>query len=128
MQVKLLRRWGQHDAGDTVKVDNTQGRWLVAHALGTATGVQAPMQEAAAPGSDGSDPVISGDATRLGTPAFQKSPRRDNGALPVEGSPVQYNNGIAPHAAEQGADGQPTEPGPKAGSAGRRRGKAPSGA
>lgn len=105
MQVKLLRRWGQHDAGDTVKVDNTQGRWLVAHALGTATGVQAPMQEAAAPGSDGSDPVISGDATRLGTPAFQKAPRRDNGALPVEGSPVQYNNGVAPGSSAPG-DGE----------------------
>lgn len=93
MKVKLIRRWGQHDAGQSVDVDPITGRWLVQHAIGTATGEQAPSQAAAAPGQDGPDPLADGP-TRGGM-APVKGERRDNNALPVEGSPVQYNVGVA---------------------------------
>lgn len=130
MQVKLLRRWGNNQPGDTVQVDDTQGRWLVDHAFGTAAGVQAPEQAAFMPGEDGADPLASGDGTRRGNPAMVKGPRRDNNALPVPGSPVQYNVGVAESAGNEPANGespnggQPSEPSSKVSGSGRRRPKA----
>lgn len=95
MRVKLLRRWGANPAGQSVDVDPTMGRWLVQHAFGTASGVTAPSQDAAAPGQDGPDPLAGGDATRRATIATQKAERRPNNAFPVDGAPVQYNAGVA---------------------------------
>lgn len=95
MLVRLIRRWGSTPAGEYVTVDQTQGRWLVDHAFGTASGETAPMQSAAAPGAEGSDPLASGDGTRLGAPEMVKGERRENHAAPLAGSPLQYNAGIA---------------------------------
>ena len=130
MNVQLLRRWGTNQPGDTVHVDAVQGRWLVDHAFGTASGVQAPEQAAFMPGEDGPDPLASGDGTRRGNPAMVKGARRDNHALPVPGSPVQYNVGVAESAGNdsgngEGPDGdQPSEPSSKVSGSGRRRTRA----
>lgn len=130
MQVKLLRRWGNHQPGDTVNPEATMGRWLVDHAFGTASGVQAPDQAAFMPGEDGPDPLASGDGTRRGNPAMVKGARRDNNALPVPGSPVQYNVGVAESAGNDSGNGespdgdQPSEPSSKVSGSGRRRPKA----
>lgn len=130
MQVKLLRRWGTNQPGDTVSTDATQGRWLVDHAFGTAAGVQAPEQAAFMPGEDGADPLASGDGTRRGNPAMVKGPRRaGNNALPVPGSPVQYNVGVAESARNDDGDGEspdgfPSGPSSKVSGSGRRRPKA----
>lgn len=129
MQVKLLRRWGNHQPGETVQTDQSMGRWLVDHAFGTATGVQAPDQAAFMPGADGPDPLASGDGTRRGNPVMVKRERRDNNAMPVPGSPVQYNVGVAAPASsdEAAADAQVGDsagPSSKVSGSGRRRAKA----
>ncbi|MDN5933486.1 MAG: hypothetical protein L0I24_20875 [Pseudonocardia sp.] len=102
MRVRLIRRWGPTQAGESVDVDPVQGRWLIDHAFGTATGEPAPKQEAAAPGEHGSDPLASGDGTRQGTPAMVKGERRDNNAAPLPGSPEDE----ARAARESERDGQ----------------------
>lgn len=95
MQVKIIRRWGKHQPGETVTVDQEQARWLVQHAYGHASNVQAPAQEAFMPGAEGSDPLASGDGSRQGDPVFVKGERRDNNAAAVEGSPASVKNGVA---------------------------------
>jgi hypothetical protein len=111
VKVKLARRWGSAQPGDSVTVDDTQGRWLVQHAFGTAAGEAFPTQPAAAPGSDGEDPLAGGDATRRNGLTILKGERRPNHALPVPGSPVQYNAGVAEPTASVGpraSGGRPT--------------------
>lgn len=105
MRVKLIRRWGPNPAGESVDVDPVQGRWLVQHAFGRASGVTAPSQDAAAPGTDGPDPLAGGDATRRGPMVTQKAERRPNNAFPVDGAPVQYNAGIASPAPQVVSEG-----------------------
>ena len=94
MRVQLLRRWGSHQAGDTVDVDNTTGHWLLDHALGETSSAPA-HQAAAAPGTDGADPVISGDATRRRGVAFKRTTHNEGPIGAVAGSPTQYNAGVA---------------------------------
>ena len=66
MKVKLVRRWGQRDARQTVDVDDTQAAWLIQHNYAESAGeVLAPEQPAAAEGTHGADPLAGGDATRL---------------------------------------------------------------
>lgn len=88
MRVRLIRRWGPNQAGQSVDVDPVQGRWLIQYGYGTASGEPEPSQAAAAPGQDGPDPLAGGDATRLGPPAAVKGPRRSNNAAPLPGSPT----------------------------------------
>lgn len=100
MRVRLIRRWGPNQAGQSVDVDPVQGRWLIQYGYGTASGEPAPSQAAAAAGEDGPDPLAGGDATRLGPPAAVKGPRRSNNAAPLSGSPAAP----APVAADASAD------------------------
>jgi hypothetical protein len=67
VKVKLTRRWGPHRASEKlVEVSESQGRWLVQHNYAESTSdVQAPVQQAAAEGTHGADPLAGGDATRL---------------------------------------------------------------
>lgn len=66
MKVTLVRRWGQHQARQTVDVSDSQGAWLVQHNYAKSAGnVRAPEQRAAAEGAHGADPLAGGDATRL---------------------------------------------------------------
>jgi hypothetical protein len=96
MRVTLVRRFGDHQPGATVDVDDTTGHWLVGLNYGTADGLREPKQNAAAPGTHGPDPLAGGDPTRLYGHAAPSVERRPNHALPVPGSPVQYNRGVAP--------------------------------
>lgn len=126
MNVTLQRRWGSNQAGQSVSVDDEQGRWLVQHNFGTADGVPTPVQFAAAPGTDGPDQLAGGDATRQGRPVVLKGKRRDNNALPVEGSPVQYNHGIAPvqpeaRSSKADAGDAPATPTSRVSTSGRKR-------
>lgn len=96
MKIKLLRDYGGHTAGDTIERDDTEARWLVGIGRATSDKVPAYQQTAAAPGEHGPDPLAGGDPTRLYGVTTVKSDRQDNGALPVPGSPIQYNKGVAP--------------------------------
>lgn len=96
MNVKLVRRWGNHQPGETVKTDDVQGQWLVDHHFAeTAKGTGSATAGAAAPGEDGPDPIASGDATRR-APRTRKGDRGGNRAAPVSGSPISYTPGVAP--------------------------------
>lgn len=74
--VQLVRRWGSHDAGQSVEVDDTMAAWLIGtnHAEdpnrpGTASaGVLAP-------GRHGADLRAGGDLSRPGRPQWSRGPR-----------------------------------------------------
>lgn len=91
MKIHLLQRFGDHKPGETIDVDEVTGRWLVGINRGTARGVPSPLQGAAAPGGHGSDLTASAAPPR---PIDQRAPRSHNVALPVPGSPLQYNAGV----------------------------------
>lgn len=94
MQVNLVRRWGNHQPGDKVTVDNVQGRWLVDHHFAeTAKGTGSASQGAVAEGEAGPDPIASGDATRRSM-RTRKGSRDGNRAAPVAGSPVTFTPGV----------------------------------
>lgn len=126
MNVKLLRRWGSALPGDTVDVDDVQGRWLVDNSFGTSNGVAAPSQAAAAPGADGPDPLAGGDSTRR-FPATRKGSRDGNRASAVTGSPTQYTAGVASQQApaqpeaDEPPSGKHAGPSSKLSASGRKR-------
>ena len=89
--VKLTRRWGTRQAGETVETDDTQAEWLIG--IGHAV---RPGQEASGtsvgtgrvhPGTDGPDPAAGGDPTRLRMRSEVKSPREGERAGRVAGAP-----------------------------------------
>lgn len=94
MKVKLVRRWGNHQPGAIVTVDDTQGAWLVDHHW-----AERPRHEgrayhgAVAPGEHGPDPIASGDGTRR-APRTRRGTRTGERAGPIAGSPTQYNAGV----------------------------------
>lgn len=116
MKVVLLRRWGSSQPGTSVEVDAVQARWLVDNAYGTAAGITAPDQGSVAPGTDGPDPLASVAARPR--PVTRRGPYKTNRALPVEGSPVQYNAGVAER--QEGPEAVTSEPSSKPG-AGRKK-------
>lgn len=61
-KIKLARRWGKHQAGESVEV--SQGRADFLRGIGWATDAPVLNEDGVRPGSDGPDPVISGDPTR----------------------------------------------------------------
>jgi len=102
----LVRRWGQNPAGQTLTVeDDSQAAWLLDHnyAQRTKTSTSASAG-AAAPGTDGPDLLAGGDGSRRRPMATPSSDKRPNRAVPVAGSPVQYNAGVAP-TQQGGGDG-----------------------
>lgn len=109
MKVKLARRWGPHRAGKTVEVSDSQGAWLIQHSYAESSGdVVAPVQQAAAPGAHGADPLAGADATRrrpsMGIPARDQ---RVNYAAPAAGSSPTYRPGFDGEAvSRQGAAGR----------------------
>jgi hypothetical protein len=93
--VKLLQKFGAHRPGETVQVDDTTADWLVGISRGTTTQEPAPQNKGRVhPGTDGADPVAGGDPTRHYGLVTHKAERSHNQALPVPGSPVQYNAGV----------------------------------
>jgi hypothetical protein len=118
----LVRRWGQNPAGQTLTVeDDTQARWLLDHNYAQRTKTSTSASDgAAAPGTDGPDLRAGGDGSRRRPTATSSSDERANRALPVAGSPVQYNAGVAPTQKGGGDEAEASaEPAPK--SSGRRK-------
>lgn len=111
MKVKLARRWGPYQAGKSVEVSESQGTWLVQHSYAEGSGdVAAPVQEAAAPGAHGPDPLAGGDATRL-RPQVPRS--TGSTAHQATGSSPTYRAGYtAADAANEGwvGRGEPVAP------------------
>lgn len=80
-RVKLNHRWGTNKAGSTVDVDDATAEWL------RGIGYAGKAPEAAAPGTDGADPVLSGDPTRRRARPVKRAPvEGENRAAAVEGS------------------------------------------
>lgn len=106
MQVKLTRRWGPHQPGPngkTVQVSDSQGEWLIRNNYAESAGdIQAPVQNAAAPGGHGADPLAGSDATRL-RPRVGRPPRdeRVNYAAQAAGSSPTYRAGFNDEASER---------------------------
>jgi hypothetical protein len=103
MQVKLSRRWGPHREGRTVEVSDSQGEWLIRNNYAESAGdIQAPVQNAAAPGGHGADPLAGADATRL-RPRVGRPPRdeRLNYAASAPGSSPTYRAGFNDEASKR---------------------------
>ena len=75
--VKLVRRWGSHDADSTVEVDETMAAWLKGNNYAEEREGNASAG-AFAPGSHGADPRAGGDLSRPGTPRWSRGPRVKN--------------------------------------------------
>lgn len=87
-EIKLVRRWGSHQAGETVEVDDAQGQWL----LDTSFGVRPGQEENSRHGGEGVDPRAKGDLagadpTRRRMTSSPKSPREGERAGRVQGAP-----------------------------------------
>jgi len=102
----LVRRWGQNPAGQTLTIeDDSQAAWLLDHSYAQRTKSSTSASAgAAAPGTDGPDLLAGGDGSRRRPMATPSSDKRPNRAVPVAGSPVQYNAGVAP-TQQGGGDG-----------------------
>lgn len=127
MQVKLVRRWGPHRAGQTVQVSRSQGHWLVNHSYGTAAGVPSPEQVPAAEGGHGADPLAGGDASRRRPRAVRSVREKVDGPMrTAEGAPpAAYRGGYTAEdrarEGEAGKDVPAADEAPKPRRGGRRR-------
>lgn len=118
----LVRRWGPNAAGQTVTVEDAeQAKWLLNHNYAQRTKTSTSASDgAAAPGTDGPDLRAGGDGSRRRPVSMTSSDTRENRAVAVAGSPVQYNAGVAPTQQGGGDGGEASEaPAPK--SSGRRK-------
>lgn len=113
MKVKLVRRWGDNQPGNTVDVDDVQGAWLIDHNLGERSPGTATAG-AVAPGTGGPDPLASGDGTRR-RPATRKGSRTGERAAPVAGSPTSYTPGQPERPAPRPDQGDPEQGAPDSG-------------
>lgn len=110
--VYLVRRWGSHDADQTVEVDDITAKWLIGNNLAEDPDKRGTASAGArAPGTDGADLRAGGDVTRAGGMRTMKGSRndgdvRDNGeanyanrAARVAGAPRPV--GDVSHVAEE---------------------------
>ena len=123
----IVRRWGSHKPGETVDVqDEQQTNWLLFnHFAERSNQLEAATAGAAAPGTDGPDPLAGGDYTRR-RPNTRKAEYGPNRALPIPGAPVQYNMGIAMDSAGEGSQevpeaDEPAKPSSRVSGSGRRK-------
>ena len=100
--VTLTRRWGQHKAGSKVEVPQSKADFLVG--IGFAEGSFVYNEASVSPGTDGPDPIVSGDPTRR-RPRVVRGNREGNLALPAAGSPPApaYGRGVAAKLEEEPA-------------------------
>lgn len=127
MKLYLVRRWGPNPAGQNITVDDPeQAQWLLNHNYAQRTKTSTSASDgAAAPGTDGPDLRAGGDGSRRRPMAMTSSDKRENRAIAVAGSPVQYNAGVAPTQVSGGGDGgseeQVSAPSSKVSGSGRRK-------
>lgn len=87
-QIRLVRRWGSHQPGETVDVDKPMADWLVDQSYGETTdNPGTATARAKDPGTDGPDPRAGGDPTRHRLTGEVKGARGGNRASRVTGSP-----------------------------------------
>lgn len=111
-EIYLVRRWGSHDAGQTVDVDDTMAAWLIGTCHGENPDKRGTASAGAlAPGTDGADLRAGGDVSRGGGMKVVRGSRndgevRDNGeanyanrAARVPGAPKPV--GDVSHVAEE---------------------------
>src|SRR5215207_3754118 len=116
-EIKIVRRWGAHDAGQTVDVDDQMAAWLVGNSFGERPDRPGTASAGSrAPGTDGADLRAGGDVSRGGGMRIVKGSRVDgenytNRAARVPGAP-RVGGAIAPEQLpksgdpdEQGKDG-----------------------
>lgn len=96
--VKIVRRWGAHQPGETVQVDQKMADWLRDMSYGEADG-QPHNARAAAPGTDGPDPRAGGDVTRHRMAGEVKGSRDGERARGVDGRPKPV--GDVTHVAQE---------------------------
>jgi hypothetical protein len=121
----IVRRWGAHDAGETVQVDEQMAAWLISNSFGEDPDRPGTASAGSlAPGTDGADLRAGGDVSRGGGMRIVKGSRVDgenyaNRAARVPGAP-RAGGAIAPEDLpksgdpdEQGGEsGQEVERGP----------------
>lgn len=97
MKLYLVRRWGSHQPGSTISVeDEQQAQWLLDHSFAQRSkSGTAVTDNSVAAGEHGPDPRAGGDGTRRRPVSMSSSDRRENRAVAVAGSPVQYNAGVS---------------------------------
>ena len=84
--VKLVRRWGSHQPGETVEVDDVQGQWL----LDTSFGVRPGQEDRSRHGGEGVDPnamPAGGDPTRRRMTSAKSARVEKNLSGRVQGAP-----------------------------------------
>ena len=89
-EVKLVKRWGSHPAGETVEVDDEMARFLTGTAFAVRPGDEDRNRHGSArvyPGADGADPRAGGDPSRWRMTDGVKSPREGERAGRVAGAP-----------------------------------------
>jgi hypothetical protein len=126
VKLYLVRRWGPNAAGQNITVDDPeQAQWLLNHNYAQRTKTSTSASDgAAAPGTDGPDLRAGGDGSRRRPVAMTSSDTRENRAIAVVGSPVQYNAGVAPtqQGGGDGGDEAPASaPSSKVSGSGRRK-------
>ena len=90
MRVHLVRRWGQHQGGQTVDVGDVQGQWLLDR--GFARPVQDEARAAgdsSKPEADGADAGADAGAAVSGTSGKGARRGRSAGARKASGSGVE---------------------------------------
>lgn len=127
MKLYLVRRWGPNAAGQNITVDDPeQAQWLLNHNFAQRTADSTSVTDnAVAPGTHGPDPRAGGDGSRLRPTSMRSSDTRENRAVAVAGSPVQYNAGVAPTqvagGGDEGSEEQASAPSSKVSGSGRRK-------
>lgn len=87
-EVTLIRRWGSHDAGQTVDVTEEEGRFLLGNHYASEDGSDdAARAGSRAPGTDGADLRAGGDISRGGGMQVIRGGRDGNRAGRVDGAP-----------------------------------------
>lgn len=105
-KITLTRRWGPHRAGSSVEVSTTKAAFL--KGIGWTDDTPVVNDGGVRPGSDGPDPVVSGDPTRrrLVIPT-QERDENQNRAVLAEGAPPVPRRGLT----DQPAGGNPVSEG-----------------
>jgi hypothetical protein len=113
-EVFLVRRWGTHDADQTVKVDETMAEWLVKNNFAERPDARGTASAGSlAPGTDGADLRAGGDVSRGGGMRMVKGSRVDgenyaNRAARVPGAP-RAGGAVAPEQLPKSGDPEQDE-------------------